>query len=133
MNLKDMTEQEVRSRATQCLTALAMQGGALLEGTLELMDADVSQSMIDELWSTSAKAPGSGAQINIPGDINELEDSELQEYAAAVFEKCAHIEGGFGQLFDNLGKSAASEVAMRIEEWRDRYRAEMSEDLPSMG
>jgi hypothetical protein len=129
MSLKEMTEQDLRSCATRCLTALAMQGGDLLEGTLELMDTDVSQRIIDELWSVSAKASRSVSQINIPGDTSDLEDHELQEYSAAVFEKCAHMEGGFGQLFDTFGKSFAEEVAMRIEEWRDRYEVEESSGM----
>lgn len=128
--ISEFNDGEANIRAAACLAQLAMRGGRLIEGALELVDEWVSNQMLESLWSVSSGGNDHAPHINIPGDIAELVDHELQEYAAAVFTAGAGQKDGLQGAFPGLGGPTCADIAMRIEEWRDRYEAE--ETTPDM-
>jgi hypothetical protein len=130
--VSDFSLGEANLRSSACLFSLHDRGGELFEGALDLTDEWVSNQMLEALWSVSGGGNDHAPNINVPGDINQLVDHELQEYAAAVFTKAAGQPDGLHGAFLGLGGPACAEFAMRIEEWRDRYDLEEGDNSPDV-
>jgi hypothetical protein len=110
------------------LQELTARGGGLLDGSLELTDEWVANSMTEALWSV-AMGDLKHQDISKDAAITDLPDEELQDYAASVFHKTASRSEGCHGAFGVLGAETCEAYALTIEDWMQRHEPDEEPEL----
>lgn len=123
----DMSEESLAELVRDLVSTLGVRAeNGLFDGALELADPEAAESLRSALWNTASA--GEQAEDGETNDLIDLVgDEELQEIAAAVFQR-AHLIGdpAYAKLSD-LETGFCEEVAMIIEDWQTRYQADEAE------
>jgi hypothetical protein len=129
---EDFTPEDFDTIPAMILKELGTRGGGLLDGSFELTDEWVANSMKEALWSVSAGGMAAG-DLTVSPEIDDLSDEVLQEYAAFVFHATAKRDGGCHGAFVILGSDACENHALVVEDWMQRYEAQFDGNVYEHG
>lgn len=124
----NMHPAEIGALVPQVMQDLQTPGGGLLDGALEFVDEWVVNQIKESLWSVAQGNFPDNPAVPVTDEVADMEDHELQEFAAALFTTAAGQPNGLQGMLGTLGTQAAEHAVLQVEDWESRYDTHDIED-----